>query len=146
MRIVLWSLAAWRVAAQEWNTSHYTVCTTLFPPMAICAPGGDPDMFTGHDIEQMRIVARRLGWAPEDYTFKCFAAFSDVLDDLAKESGSQCSVAASGVTRSTVRQEAGIQFTYPTYRSVSYDSQFVRSETELRCLKLPGKDKEGPFF
>ncbi|CAD7694896.1 unnamed protein product [Ostreobium quekettii] len=115
--VAVWSLAAWRVASQEWNATHFTVCASLFPPMAICEPGADPDTFTGHDVEQMRIVASRLGWSREDYTFKCFGAFSDVLDDLVKESGSECSVAASGVTRSTVRQEAGMQFTYPTYRA-----------------------------
>lgn len=96
-----------------------TICTTPFPPMVDCDPIGNPDDFTGHDIEQMRILAERLGWtSPANYTFKCFDAFVDILHDLQGVSGKrECALAASGVTRSTERQNMGLHFTYPTYRS-----------------------------
>ncbi|CAD7699481.1 unnamed protein product [Ostreobium quekettii] len=83
--------------------------------MVVCDPGEDPATFAGHDIAQMRLVARRLGWAPANYTFKCIQSFGSLIADL--KNGSECSMAASAITRSAERQKEGIQFSYPTYRA-----------------------------
>eukprot|EP00803_Ostreobium_quekettii_P006564 evm.model.scf_488EXC.6 EVM.evm.TU.scf_488EXC.6 scf_488EXC:41654-44638(-) len=85
--------------------------------MVECAPGGDPDSFQGFDIELVRYMATRFGWDPANYTFECFSALEDILDDLEKDGGSRCDIAASGITRSADREARGIQFTYPTFRS-----------------------------
>lgn len=128
LRLPLASLLMWltmlaivlhqtKAERKPWKTDNYTICTFPFPPMVECNPDGDPDTFTGHDIELMRILAERIGWKPVNYTFKCLPEFSSIFSELEKDEGSQCDIAAAGLTRSTRREKRGIQYTYPTYHS-----------------------------
>ena len=81
-----------------------------------CEHGGDAHAFTGYEIEQVRLLADRVGWTPSEYTFECFTAFKDIMDDLVTNNP-KCDLAAAGITRSTERESRGIKFTYPTYRA-----------------------------
>ncbi|CAD7704733.1 unnamed protein product [Ostreobium quekettii] len=98
------------------SDEHFNICVSNLLPIVQCDPSKDQATYTGYHIDLVSELTKRLGI--RNYTLEC-RAFASILADLTNDNKSEitCDMVASGITRSTARQELGIKFTYPTYRA-----------------------------
>ncbi|CAD7704128.1 unnamed protein product [Ostreobium quekettii] len=96
------------------DESPFRICVSKLLPIVDCDPSEDQKTYTGYHIHLVRKVMERLDI--KNYTLDC-RKFEPILDDLMNDDNSTCDMVASAITRSTERQDLGILFTYPTYRS-----------------------------
>ncbi|CAD7701751.1 unnamed protein product [Ostreobium quekettii] len=98
------------------NSSPFNICISTLVPIVRCKASEPQSRYTGYHIDLVADLTKRLGF--DNYTLDC-RDFKSILEDLQKDNENEttCDMVASGITRSTDRQEAGIKFTYPTYRA-----------------------------
>lgn len=94
------------------------VCLASWDPMGNCSPDQPASNYTGYDVAVWRATAGVLGWEEGiDWVFNC-TGFSDMISELQKpENVSACDIGVGGITISSAREQLGIEFSYPTYRS-----------------------------
>lgn len=75
----------------------YKICVSDWAPIVYCSGIDDPAHFKGYHIELFSLVAKDLGWAPDDWSFSCMT-WSDMMNDVLDPAGS-CYMSAAGNTQ-----------------------------------------------
>lgn len=106
------------LAQQAAGQQLLTFCVSNWDPLPIALCSDTSDNFTGHDVELIRLAGSRLGLQEgTDFRFSC-EPFDQLLQHVnSSDPDGPCSAAVGAITITSERQQDGIKFSYPYFKS-----------------------------
>lgn len=100
----------------SWNTNQTTlnICTSEWTPAVYCVDR-PPEEYSGYEIELFRKIYRTLGWTDDMLTWSCLDW--DEMMNHAYENDGFCDIIVAGIEATAEDKDAGLVFTWPTYRN-----------------------------